>query len=235
METSVLQVSVFGQFKAYTATSERFVKLMTAFPGFLPVSNQVINVDGINGKVETLACIQMNNQNAFWKIEIQPDRINGVFSPNSSGIDIKENIDKGISYIDTVCDSLEINKTTGFTRLAVNIQFADPTVNEKPCLPFVDKLPDYVSNHNELKEWTVSLNKQGSISLNNNDVETNEIMTCSLGTSRLDNSQFAVILITDINTTPNDLRERFGISNLQEFASYSNTVIHTMISSYLNK
>ena len=231
MDTLELQVCVFGKYTEISPTPERFTSMMQTFPGFLPVASQAINIDAISGKVENLMRIQMNNQDTGWRIEIQPDRINAVCSPKELSIRSIDLVDTGVSYIKQACKALHINSDKNYSRLAVNTQIANPSGSCKPPIPFVSNFPNFFSTENDLSEWTVSFNKQGSIDLEE-EVPTNEIMTCTLGTSRIDPNQFAQLITIDINTTQNDLRERFGIIHLEQFASYAKAIIQTMLENF---
>ncbi len=234
MNILVLQVSAFGKYKDITPTPERYMKLMEMFPGFLPVTGRAIQIDANNGSIEDSPRIQMNNQQSPWRIEIQPDRINAIFTPNNDQGIVNELIDNGLALIKKTCESLEINTNAfnKFMRLAVNIQFADPTGNEKPHMPFVGSLPKQVKEQSELQEWTVSFNRKGCIEFNGYDEATNEIMACSLGTSQDNPNQYAFLLTVDINTTQKDSRERFDMEQFEVFVTYAKDKISEMIDNF---
>ena len=232
MNTIELQISVFGKYKDIIPTPERFSALMTSLPGFLPVASQAINIDAITGKIENLARIQMNDQNTAWRIEVQPERINVIYSPNNIDTEINTHVDYGIALFQKTCESLKLNTENGFMRLAVNAQFADPTGSKKPIMPFVTQFPKQITNQEELSEWTISFNKQGMFELNKEKIDTNEIMACSLGTSRVDTNQYALLMTADINTTQNDLRERFGMNDLVRFVSYAKEKMGIMLENF---
>lgn len=226
-----LQVSAFGDYMEIIPTPERITNLMMALKGFLPVTNRAIHIDADRGTVENIPRIHMQDQDSSWKIEIQPDRINAVFSSSDTSEGIDSLIDNGLNLIHTTCESIDV-KRQSFTRLATNIQLAYPSGKEKPEVPFIGKFPKQITNPDNLLEWTVSFNNKGSLMINDNKEETNEIMSCALGMAKGDPSKFAMLLTVDINTTQNDLRERFGIEQFDEFIKYAKVKISEIIENF---
>lgn len=207
------------------------IKLIQGLPGFIPGTAQHLNIDAASGKVENLQRILMNNNVNGWRLEVQPDRLNAVYSVTSD-VSAQGNRDDlvsiGINYLKSCIEILNINRQ--FTRLAINAQYVDPTGKATPNIPFSSHLPNYISNIDEVCEWNLTLNKNGQVTINNVE-KTNEILSCSLGSSLADPSDHAKLITIDINTLQNVLVERFNINDMSTFADYALSRWDSMLSS----
>ncbi|MGN0243989.1 MAG: hypothetical protein ACI4CT_08015 [Lachnospiraceae bacterium] len=221
MNLTLIQISVFGSFRDIQPEQNNLIKLITGLPGFIPGTSQHLSIDAASGKVENLQRIVMNNNVNGWRLEVQPDRLNAVYSVTS---DVSEQVSRddlvhiGIEYLKTCIDILNIDRR--FTRLAINAQYVDPTGKVTPNIPFNACLPSYISSIDEVCEWNLTLNRNGQVIINNVE-KTNEILSCSLGSSLADPIDHARLITIDINTLQNVLVERFNINDMNKFAHYA--------------
>lgn len=221
MQLMVMQISVFGSFRDIQPDQERLIKLIEGLPGFIPGTSQHLNIDATSRKIEALQRIIMMNNTTGWRLEIQVDRINAIYvageaiaNPNSK----EALVATGIDCLKKCIDILNIER--GFIRLAINGQYVKPMGKAIPEIPFTANLPNYIENIDEVSEWNLTLNKNGQVTINN-DERTNEILSCSLGNAVTDPSEHAMIVTVDINTLQSNIVERFKISDMQAFSEYA--------------
>ena len=221
MSLNMVQISVFGYYAEIQPTPDNISALMSQLSGFMPTTFQNININPISGKVEKFQRIRMNNNDAGWRIEMLPERINIVHTADSTVStenDKDRLVGEGITYLEGALNALK--STRKFLRLAVNAQYVKPIGRRIPTIPFVDSLPGYIESTEELCEWNLMLNKKGKFD-SNGDETTNEIFTCNLASIQEDPSQHAIITIIDINTMQDNLNERFNIEDLKDFCRYA--------------
>ena len=231
MNLTMIQISVFGSFRDIQPEQNTLIKLMQGLPGFIPGTAQHLNIDAASGKVENLQRILMTNNLNGWRLEVQPDRLNAVYSVTSDAAAQNNRnslVSVGIDYLKNCINILNIDRR--FTRLAINAQYVDPTGKSIPNIPFTSHLPKYISSIDEVCEWNLTLNKNGQVTINNVE-QTNEILSCSLGSSLADPSEHAKLITIDINTLQNVLVERFSINDMSIFSTYALERWDAMLSS----
>lgn len=235
MNTVMIQLSVFGSFGSIVPESENLISLMKSLKGFIPGSLKSLSINALSGQIESANRIQMANSESGWRIDFQVDRTDVIYSKpiSQDGLEFLEGqVAEGLDILSKAFDAISI--IPEFSRLAINAQFVKVTGKEKPKIPFITSLPSYIESDKGIKEWNITLNRAGNVTIDSEE-KTNELLTCSLAHAATDPSQNAILFTLDINTIAENTTRRFSIEQYKTFLDYGIQRMDTMLNDFREK
>ncbi|WP_160316172.1 hypothetical protein [Acetobacterium bakii] len=218
-------MSIFGTYEHIKPGMNTIQILMDAFKGFegeifIPSTIEIQKIELPINTLITETRLKMMSISKKWEILFMPDRIDANY--NGSDVNgevqkesIKELVDFSKKILDLALSAFDLKGG----RLAVNCRRVMKKLNSDEIDDFQNKLINPLNFYNDklCNDWSLMINGNDNIEINDKTESLNVITNISLGKLDKIDDPVRIILVFDINTKPDNMSIRFGIKNLGAF------------------